>query len=70
MDDNSWMRKAPLVAGPALMVAVALFLIERRTDDNVRRMAEACERMGQALQIERISWGGGVWGECIPRVDR
>ena len=69
MKNGSWMHKVLLVAGPALMVVAVFFLIDRRTEDNVRLMVEACERTGQGLQIEKISWGGGVRGKCIPPVD-
>ncbi|MGK7295765.1 MAG: hypothetical protein ACNS61_08065 [Candidatus Wenzhouxiangella sp. M2_3B_020] len=70
MKNDSWVQKALVFAGPTVMVVVVFFVIDQRTEDNVRRMAEACEQMGQALQIEKISWGRGVQGECIPRTDR
>lgn len=67
METRNWKRQAWIVVGAAVLIAVLPYMVEARTENNIRLMAEACERLGAELQIERISWFGSVQGSCANR---
>ncbi|MEX2498768.1 MAG: hypothetical protein WD397_07825 [Wenzhouxiangellaceae bacterium] len=50
---------------PAIVLVGAIYTFDKRTENNVQRMAEACEKAGLGLEIKSISWGGSVEGQCV-----
>lgn len=56
-----------------LLAGIAgLFLaFEWRTENNIRRVAESCEKAGMTFEIRSISWSGGVESRCVikPRLE-
>jgi len=50
---------------PAIGLVGAIYIFDKRTENNIERMANSCEKAGLRLEIKRISWGGGVEGRCV-----
>lgn len=58
-------RKIMFVLLPAIVLVGAIYIFDKRTENNIQRMANACEKAGLRLEITRISWSGGVEGRCV-----
>lgn len=70
MENQDWGQKVLVLLGPSILLLFVFIVAEWRTDSHIEKMADVCERAGMGLEIQEITFGGGVKSRCRARADR
>ena len=69
MEKQDWSQKLLVLLGPSILVLFIFLITEWRTDSHIEKMADVCDRAGMGLEIQKITFWGGVESRCRPRAD-
>jgi len=69
MEKQDWGQKLVILLGPTILVVFVFLITEWRAESRVQQMAEVCERAGMGLEIQKITFWGGVESRCMGRAD-
>ena len=69
MEKQDWGQNLLVLLVPAIFVLFVFLIAEWRTDSNIQKAADVCERAGMGLEIRRITTFGSVESRSMPRAD-
>jgi len=69
MEKQEWAQKLLVLLGPAILLISVFLITEWRTDSQIRKVTDFCERAGMGIEIRRITFWGSVESRCMPRAD-
>lgn len=67
MEEANLKRRIWTVVAAGALIALAPYILDARTENNIRLMTKACEQFESELLIEKISSLGSVHGRCVER---